>query len=100
MCVLNKQFEFQLTNDKTNKIMVSGGFALFIAVLQNKAILKDVLEDDFVFNLWNRCRFTEAATAKDREAHFKLLVLIFEHVSNNQFKRVVQHLMTVMVCVQ
>lgn len=78
--------------------MPPGGFTLFITVLRNKALLKDVLQDTFVFDLWSRCRFVEATTAKDSEEHSELLVLVFEHVSNNQFKRLVQnHLLTVMV---
>lgn len=69
-------------NNKT----VKGGVSLFTTVLRNKSKL-NITNDDIVTKAWNYCQ-SYNVDDKEEDEYSKLVMLIFEHIPNEQFSKI------------
>lgn len=74
-----------------------GGILFLSTILHYKSKFK-IVEDDFTLKIWNKYKDAQV-TNEVLEERGKLLVLVFEHISNESFTNITADLLKSTVCI-
>lgn len=83
-------FSFKIKKATANEENTQGALLLFLTVLHHKSQLK--IEENFSIKVWNAIKNMNVPE-QDEEDFAQLIVLIYEHVSNEEFSSAVKDLL-------
>lgn len=82
-------FLLQIKKATSNEENTQGVLLLFLTILHHKSQLK--LEENFCMKIWNAVKNINVSE-QDEEDYAQLIVLIYEHISNEEFSTAVKDL--------